>query len=255
MGKKLLIIFLMVPVLLRGQEERKYIRAGYKAYMDQDYTSAEVDFRKAEDVGNNDFIARYNTSAALYQQEKLEESGKRFAELANETDNPAERAKLLHNLGNVMLRGEQYQEAVKAYQQSLRLNPDDEDTRYNLAYALEKLREQQNKDQQNKDQQNKDQQKQDQQQDGQNKQGQQDQQKQEQDQQQQDQEQEQKQQQQTQEQEDQEQQQMQQAGKQELSKEEAERLLNAILQKEKNVKEKVDKQKARAAKVKTDKDW
>jgi hypothetical protein len=40
-----------------------------------------------------------------------------------------------------------------------------------------------------------------------------------------------------------------------LSKEEAERLLNAILQKEKDVKEEVDRKRAQQAKIKTDKDW
>ena len=40
-----------------------------------------------------------------------------------------------------------------------------------------------------------------------------------------------------------------------MSQEEAERLLNAILQKEKEVKNKVDKKKSAAARVKTDKDW
>lgn len=238
---------MMLPVLALGQEERKYIREGYKAYQDENYSEAEIGFRKAEEANNDSYIARYNTSAALYQQDKLEESGERFAELMNATSDPAEQARLLHNVGNVMLESEKYKEAAEAYKRSLKLNPSDEDTRYNLTYALEKLREQQEQEQnqdQNQDQQDDQEQNQDQQ-DQEN-----------QDQQQQDQENEEQQDQQQQNQEEQQdQEEEQQQQQQELSKEEAERLLNAILQKEKDVKEEVDKKKAQQAKIKTEKDW
>ena len=257
MKKIILYIFLIVPSIAWSQSDRKLIREGYRSYMNEEYDEAEIDFLKAEEVAKEDFIARYNTSATMYQLEKLEESGERFAELLGETDDPMQQAGILHNIGNVLLEGQQYQQAVEAYKKSLRLNPSDEDTRYNLAYALEKLREQQqqqqeqNDDQQNKeDQQQKEQDQEQQQQDQQ----QEDQEQQQQDQQQEDQEQQQQDQQPEQSEENKENQQ-QQVQKQELSKEEAERLLNAILQKEKDVKEKVDKKKAAAAKVRTDKDW
>jgi tetratricopeptide (TPR) repeat protein len=247
MRKELLFILLMLPVLAQGQEERKFIREGYKAYQEENFSEAEIGFRKAEEANKDSYIARYNTSAALYQQEKLEESGERFAELMNETSDPAEQAKLMHNMGNVMLESEKYKEAVEAYKRSLKLNPADDDTRYNLAYALEKLLEQQEQEQdQNQDQDQQDDQEQNQDQENQENQ----------DQQQQDQENEdqQDQQQQQQDQEEQEAQEEEQQ-QQQLSKEEAERLLNAILQKEKDIKEEVDKKRAQQAKIKTEKDW
>lgn len=242
----LIYIMLVFPVVAWAQEERRYIREGYRAYQDENFSEAEVNFRKAEEEKSDSYIARYNTSAALYQQNKLEESGKRFTQLLQETGDPAEQAKLLHNIGNVMVEGQQYQEAVEAYKRSLKLNPQDDDTRYNLAYALEKLREQQQQ-QQNQEQQQ-DQEKNQQQ-------NEQDQQQQDQEQQQNEQDEEQQQQQQQEQEDNNEQQQEQQQQPQQLSQEEAERLLNAILQKEKDVKEEVDKKKAKAAKIKTDKDW
>jgi len=240
---------LMFPLVAWGQEERKYIRDGYKAYQDENYSEAEVSFRKAEQEKSDSYVARYNTSTALYQQNKLEESGKRFTELLQETNDPAEQARLLHNIGNVMVGGQQYSEAVEAYKRSLKLNPQDDDTRYNLAYALEKLEEQQQQDQ-NQDQQDKQEQQQDQEQNDE-----QQQQDQEQNDEQQQQDQEQQQQQQDQEQPAEENNDQQQQQPQQLTQEEAERLLNAILQKEKDVKEEVDKKKAKAGKTKTDKDW
>ena len=82
-----------------------------------------------------------------------------------------------YNIGNAFMKQQQYQDAVKSYIESLKLNPNDQDTKYNLSYALEKLRQRQQqqnkskdnkqdrrKNQQNQDQQNQDQQKQNQQQ-------------------------------------------------------------------------------------------
>jgi len=222
---------LVLPFLASGQEERKFIREGYRAYNEGNYSEAEIAFRKAEEADSESYIARYNTSAALYQQQNLEESGERFTQLMGEASDPAEQAKLLHNMGNVMLEGQQFREAAEAYKRSLRLNPGDEDTR-------EQNQEQQEQNQDQNDQQ--EQQDQDNQQQGEQEQQEQGEQEQ----------QEQESQQQNEPQDQQEKQQM-----QELSREEAERLLQAILQKEKEVREKVDEQKAKAAKIKTEKDW
>jgi len=222
------------------------IRQGYKAYMDGNFNDAEVDFRKAEDINKESFTAKYNTSTALYQQEKIDESVQRFEELLAETTDDKDEAKLYHNLGNSFLETDKLQESIEAYKKSLRLNPSDEDTRYNLAYALEKLQEQeQQQDQENQDNKENKENKDDQQeQDDKNKE-------------------QQDKQDQNEENEDQESGDQNKEGDheqnqpqpQQLSKEDAERLLNAILQKEKDVKEKVDKKKAAAAKIKTDKDW
>ena len=89
---------------------------------------------------------------------------------AGTTKDPIEQSKAYYNLGNSYLKSEKYQESVDAYKMALRQNPKDDDARYNLAYALAKLKaqqqknNQQNKNQQNKNEQNKDQQKKDQQQ-------------------------------------------------------------------------------------------
>jgi Ca-activated chloride channel family protein len=72
--------------------------------------------------------------------------------------------KALHNLGNCRLKQENWQAAVDAYKKSLKVDPKDEDTRYNLAYAQKKLKEQEKKDKdKNKDKQQQQQQQQDQQ--------------------------------------------------------------------------------------------
>ena len=220
-----------------GQNERKVIRDGVRAYEDGEFGEAEVQFRKAENINQESYEAEFNTGVALYGQEKYEETVKQYQALLDQTDDAGKTAQIWHNIGNSLLEAQQYAPSIESYKNSLRLNPSDEDTRYNLAYAKQKLKEEQQQQQQNQDQ-NKDQEEN-------------------QDQQNQDQEENQDQQDQEQEKEnDQDQdQQEQQPVPRDISKEDAERMLKAIQEQEKDVKDKVDKEKAAAAKVKTEKDW
>ena len=234
-------MLLIAVVLAYGQNERKVIRDGVRAYDEGDFSEAEVQFRKAENINQESYEAEFNTGAALYGQEKFEETVKQYQSLLDQTDDKDKTAQIWHNIGNSLLEAQQYAPSIEAYKNSLRKNPSDDDTRYNLAYAKQKLNEQQQQQEQDQQDQNQDkeQDQQDQNQD------------QEQDQQDQNQNQEQDQQEQNQDQE----QDQQQPAPREISKEDAERMLKAIQQQEKDVKEKVDKKKAAAAKVKTEKDW
>lgn len=246
-------LLLLSSLAILAQNERKIIRQGVKAYQEGEFNEAEVQFRKAGDLNQESYEAEFNTGAALYGQEKYEETVKHYEPLVDNSSDPETAAHVWHNIGNSLLEGQQYGQSIEAYKNSLRLNPSDMDTKYNLAYAQKKLQEQEQQQQdQDQQDQNQDQQEQDQDQQDQD---------QNQDQEQQDQEKEQEQEQeqdqkQQQDQEDQQQQQEEQQAKpQEISKEDAERMLNAIQLQEKDVKDKVDKKKAAAAKIKTEKDW
>ena len=218
-----------------GQNERKVIRDGVRAYEDGEFGEAEVQFRKAENINQESYEAEFNTGVALYGQEKYEETVKQYQALLDQTDDAGKTAQIWHNIGNSLLEAQQYAPSIESYKNSLRLNPSDEDTRYNLAYAKLKLKEEQQQQQQNQDQ-NKDQEENQDQQDQEKNQDQQDQEQEKENDQDQD-------------------QQEQQPVPTEISKEDAERMLKAIQQQEKDVKKKVDKEKAAAAKIKTEKDW
>jgi len=247
-------MFLATLGMAWGQNERKIIRQGVRAYQDGDYSEAEVQFRKAGDLNQESFEAEFNTGAALYGQEKYEETFKQYESLMEQSqaaleEDPETLAHIWHNMGNSLLEAQQYGPSIEAFKNSLRLNPDDLDTKYNLAYARKKLKEQQQQQQQQDQQGENDQQE---------------------DQDQQEKQQEQKQgqgesneddrlnnedQQEQPQQPEEEQEQQAQPQPREISKEDAERMLKAIQQQEKDVKDKVDKKKAAAAKVKTKKDW
>jgi tetratricopeptide (TPR) repeat protein len=65
-----------------------------------------------------------------------------------------EKARIHHNLGNAQFEKGDYKRAIDSYKSSLRLNPSDQKTRYNLSEALKREHARQNKPQKKKDQNN-----------------------------------------------------------------------------------------------------
>jgi tetratricopeptide (TPR) repeat protein len=220
--------------------EGDHIRKGNKFYADSLYEKAEIEYRKALELNPESVDAMYNLGNALFYQipqaqEKGEEAMKQYATAAKLETDKDRLAQIYHNLGTLMYMAQQYPQSVEAYKESMRNNPYDDETRYNLAKAMHMLKQQQ------QNQQDEDKQEQNQQQEQQEKQ--------EQQQQQQEQQQQQDQQQQNQQEEQQQQQ-------EQISKENAEQILNALMQDEKDIQEKQKKmmQQQQHGK-KFDKDW
>ena len=238
----LLCVFMIISVSLSGQADKKFIRKGNKEYEKGKYSDSEISFRKAIDNNKQSPDATFNVGDALYKQNKFEEAGKQFIENTNQNDDKIKKSAGLYNLGNSLLKANKIQESIDAYKNSLKLRPDNREAKYNLSYAqdlLKQQQEQQKKQQQDKDKQdqNKDKNKQDQKKD------------------QKDQNDKNKDQQKEQNKNQDQKQQQQQPQKQEISKDDAQRLLNSLANDEKNVQEKVKLAKATKAKVRTVKNW
>lgn len=249
----LVMVFLM-PVIdgyVLAQGEKKLIRRGNKAFEKGDFKEAEIDYKGALERNASSPVGEFNLGGAVYEQENFEESATIFDNLSRRSLPDEQRAKSFHNLGNSLINLQQYQQAVEAYKNALRINPDDMDSKYNLLYAQQMLQEQeqqqQSEDQQQDDQQD-DQQQQDQQQQEDNQQ---------QDEQQQDQQKDQQQEQQTQENQQQNvQQQQTQDQAKKLSGEDAERMLQALQERERETLEKLKMEQFKSAKrVQSEKDW
>jgi len=229
----------LFPLTLTGQAEKKFIRQGNREYDKDKYAESEISYRRALDKNKMLPDAVFNIGDALYKQEKYEEAVKQFGGNSAMTDDPEKKSSAFYNQGNSLLMGGKLQESIEAYKNSLRLKPGSPEAKYNLAFAQDLLRKQEEQQKQDKNKQengdqNKDRQK-EQNRENDNK----DQEKQ--------QEQNNKQQQQ--------QQQQQQQSQQGISREDAERLLNSIANDEKNVQEKVKLAKVADTRVKTLKNW
>ncbi|MDR2473568.1 MAG: tetratricopeptide repeat protein [Tannerella sp.] len=212
------------------------------------FNKAEIAYRKGIEVNPRSTEGIYNLANVLYRQGKYPEAIEQYKLMAgqgqrmidDDPDNIVRLAQVFHNEGNVCMKSQDYQKSIETYKQSLRLNPSDDETRYNLALAQKLLAQQQQQQQQ------------DQQQDKDNKEEQQDQkQDQQQDQKQQDQ------QQQQQQQDKQQQTQDQQQQNEQLNRDNAQQMLDALLQDEKDTQEKVKKiqQQKLPAQPKSGKRW
>ena len=232
MRYSLMLILLGISSLLFAQKEAPDIRHGNRDYNKDNFAEAEVDYRRGLEKNNQSYEAHYNLGDALFRQNKYPEAAEEFMKAAQVIDPKKDKqkaAKTYHNLGNSLFAQQQYDKAITAYQQSLRANPKDNDTRYNMVKAMQMLQQQQQQQQQNQQNQDQQQQQQDQQQ------------------QQQQQEQEQNQDQQQQE------QQQQQQDEQQMDQETAEQILQALEQDEQDTQEKLQRQQG--SKRRVEKDW
>ncbi|HML71920.1 MAG: tetratricopeptide repeat protein [Parabacteroides sp.] len=212
--------------------ERKNVREGNKLYKKEKYTESEISYRKSLEVNPRSIEGTYNLGNSLYKQGKFPEAAEQYQLIAAQEKDPVKLAQVFHNLGNISMKNKQYDKSVQAYRQSLRLNPKDDETRYNLALAQKLLENQQNQDQseeqQNKDQKDDQKNKEDQQQ---NQQQQQDDKK-------------------------QNKTQEEQQQNEQMSKDNAQQMLDAFLQDEKDTQEKVKKaQMQQQQRRRTEKEW
>lgn len=238
MSKSKYILFILFVILAAGASaqkiERDYIRKGNRLFNDSVFVDAEVNYRKALEVNPKSTVSMYNLGNTLSQQQKFKDAMEQYVAAGKIEKDKMKLAHIYHNMGVLFQAGKDYAQAVEAYKMSLRNNPKDDETRYNLALAQKMLKDQQ-QNQQNQDQnqdQNKDEQekKQDQQKD-QNKQN-------------------------DQKKDDQQQQPPKPEKKDnEMSKENAEQLLNSVMQDEKDTQDKVKKQQQVIQGGRLERDW
>ncbi|HOD69021.1 MAG TPA: tetratricopeptide repeat protein [Bacteroidaceae bacterium] len=237
------VIFLMLLAsaytLSAQRTDRSYVRRGNKMFKDSLFIKAEENYLKAIDANPELYQGIYNLGNSYIAQQKPNEAIQQFGRTINRLEGEkksllennqtssdeyekvkSELASVYHNTGLVYHVSEQYDKAVSAYREALRNNPLDDETRYNMILAQRMLEEQQ----------------------------------QQQDQQDQQQEQQQQEQQQQQQQEDR-QQQQEPEEREEISLENAEQLLDAALQDEKDVQDRVQRMLQVQPKQELDKDW
>lgn len=230
----LIATLLVITSVVYSQSERKSVRQGNREFKKGEYLDSEISYRSAVELNPSSIKGNFNLGDALYKQEKYEDAAQIFDELSSLDIDPADKAKIFHNLGNSFFKNQKFSESVESYKNALRNNPNDIETKYNLAQAqrmLSQQQQQQNQDGEGENDQNKDdKQENDQNKDQQDKQDKNNQQDQQQDQQKQDQE-------------------------QQISPEDARRMLEAIQNNEQKVQERVREEQARQAKVKVEKNW
>ena len=148
-------IFLCMMMVIGGlnmmaQSDRNLIRSGNRLFREQNYAKAEVEYRKAISKNPNNAQAVYNLGNALMAQQKDSAAIEQFTKAGKMETSPVRRAKSYHNIGTICQKTRLYSEAIGAYQEALRDNPNDNETRYNLALCKRLLKNQPQQNKQNK---------------------------------------------------------------------------------------------------------
>ena len=198
-----------------NRQARKYIRQGNSLYRQGKQHEATVSYFKAVNADSTDARAQYNLATSMFpenwkmvQKEQTDTMVQTLIKAAELEQNPLRRSKAFHNVGTIFQNAKEFKQAIEAYKNALRSNPNDDESRYNLVLCQRQLKDDdqnqngdngQNQEQEDKQQQDQQQQQQQQQQD----------------------------------------QQQQQQQEPPMSKENAEQLLNAAMQEEKKTQEKM----------------
>ncbi len=215
-----------------AQSAKKLINQGNQLYQQGKYKDAALYY--GQSLQKDTSLASksaYNLGNALYQQNQNEAARKAFEAASRRVNDQKEKAQIDYNVGNTYMAEKKWQEAIEAYKNTLRKNPQDADAKYNLAYAKAMLqkngnegknedKQQDKKEQEKKDQKENQQQQEQQNQDKQNE-------------------------------ENKDQQAQSQPSK--MSEKQAEQILNALQQEEKKLQEK--NKKIKGTPTKLEKDW
>lgn len=240
------VILLLSSLSIMAQTERKCIRRGNRAFGKQDYVESEVQYRKALENNAHSYKGKFNLSTAQYKQNKYDDAISTMDDINTSGLSNQQKSIISYNKGNSLFESKKFSESVKAYKEALKENPNDNAARYNLSEAIRMMQQQQqnknnqqnkdnkdNKDNKNKNDQNKNnnnnkdknKQNQDQNKDQNNNNK------------------------------DKNNQQNQEQNQPKLSKDDAERILQALQNNEKDIQDKMKKEKAKQAKVRVVKNW
>lgn len=163
--KKFKIIFVLfvfaLPVI--SQKDSKAVYEGNNLYYTGRFPDAAAEYARALKENPANKKANFNLGTAIYRNAKLLQAGKlsmpqgqnipvdslaglmydksaeQFAIVANSVSNKDTLHQAWHNIGNCFLAKKDYAQAISAYKKALKYDPKDEETRYNLAYALKHM--------------------------------------------------------------------------------------------------------------------
>ena len=140
MTKKCYILSLLLlagagQALAQEKTDRDYLRSGNKLYNDSLFIKAEVDYRKALEINPKSTDAMFNLANTLLMQQKAKEAMEQYQSVSKIEKDKNKLAQIFHNMGVILQSSKQLPQCIEAYKESLRNNPKDDETRYNLALA------------------------------------------------------------------------------------------------------------------------
>ena len=154
-NNKLLITFFLIFTSAYSQQSEplnlkrsnNLVYSADELAIKNDFKNAEGDYRKALSKLRNNKNASYNLGNTYFNNQNFEEALFRYEEALKHADSKKAKHDILHNIGNILMKQERCKEAVEIYKRALRFDPKDDETRYNFALAKQCMENQSDKNQ------------------------------------------------------------------------------------------------------------
>ncbi|WP_142784742.1 tetratricopeptide repeat protein [Changchengzhania lutea] len=147
--------------LLAAKKANNYVYDGNTLVDEDAFIEAEMAYRKAISEQPQTVAGIYNLGNSYYEKGNFDEALYRHQQAAKTTTDKSEKHKAFHNMGNILMKNKKCKEAVEAFKSALRNNPADDETRYNLGLAKECAEQQKDQQDDQKDDDKKDKNKED----------------------------------------------------------------------------------------------
>ena len=160
MKKVNLIVLLSCFVSLSAQqtkinkESNNLTLDGNIEYVEDNLIEAEALYRKSISKDSMNLAAKYNLGNSFYSNKLNEEALNQYRLSIKNSNDKSTLHKSYHNLGNLYMQSEDYQNAMDSFKNALLNNPEDDETRYNYVLAKELLKNQENNKKDDKDNKN-----------------------------------------------------------------------------------------------------
>lgn len=138
-------VILPDDVVAQYYPERRMVRKGNEQFDARNYRKSYNFYQDAYEVDSTQYEVLYNRANGYYhnaigatsEEFSIEESNAMYERIAADTLlSNVQRAEVFRNLGESLFMQQKYEEALNSFRESLRLNPNDSETKYN--YVLTK---------------------------------------------------------------------------------------------------------------------
>ncbi|MBL6648957.1 MAG: tetratricopeptide repeat protein [Flavobacteriaceae bacterium] len=126
-----------------NKESNNLTLDGNILFSENNLVEAESLYRKSISRDSANLKAVYNLGNSLYKNKLKDEAINQYRNSINKTTDKDLLHKSFHNLGNIFMQNEDYQNAVDSFKKALLNRPTDDETRYNYVLAKELLKNQQ----------------------------------------------------------------------------------------------------------------
>lgn len=150
--KQVLALFILImPLMGMAQNDNVFLKEGNDAYHQKKYSVAADSYKKVTEHDPENIKAFYNLGNALYKKGTTDEALLAYDATISLSKVKKEQSAAWYNKGVALQNNKKLPDCIEAYKKALRLNPADEDARFNLQKALQQQQQQQQKDKDDKD--------------------------------------------------------------------------------------------------------